>query len=397
MTRPTMRTMGNALDAVQIGTSGLAADQFRKRRILTREAKATSDITIVSVLANQDKVIARTKAAIQHGTPKRKHTRSTKRRRRKDFKSPVGFTICGLSYGRSYSSLAGQRMEMKQAGFPDVMRHPTTIHLMPVPLYGDLNDAVDLCRTMMRACFGMFSDGAQIEGRFQIAMKTAAELAAYFPPCELPSFVDPINRPDEVFALLHWHGIVADPFLTKKQVRKILRKDFPGSHRVCVQKVQPERINKDGEITHGAQGFFEYSALDKAEVKFDDVELTVEAIVGLAKLSTTWNKRNRSFSMGKSLSVTGVQIDPNRVIELQLMERLDAVKKNWGKLSYAEQFIHLWFSGMIALIRKPLSWLKHGISIKDRFLQALTIVKNWSTDDDAQDIDFIDYVAPLRE
>lgn len=397
MTRPTKRTMGNALDAVQIGLNGLAADQFLKRRILIREVKATSDITIVSVLANQDKVIARTKAAVEYGTPKRKHTSSTNRRRRKDFKSPEGFNLCGLSYGRSYSSLAGQRMEMKQAGFPDVMRHPTTILLMPVPLSGDLNAATDLCRPRMRASFASFSFGSQIEGKFQHTKKTAAALAAYFPPDELPPYVDPINRPDEVFALLHWHGIIADPFLTKNQVRRILRKDFPGCNRVCVRSIQPERINDQGEITHGGQGYFEYAALDKTDVKLDTAEQTVAAIVGHAKLSTTWNKRNRFFSMGKPLAVTGVQINPDRVRELELMERLDAVKRNWKKLSYAEQFIHLWFSGLVSMIRKPLTWLKHGISIKDRFLQALTIVKNWSTDDDAQDIDFIDYVAPLRE
>ena len=160
---------------------------------------------------------------------------------------------------------------------------------------------------------------------------------------------------------------------------------------------QPERINDQGEITHGGQGYFEYAALDKTDLKLDTAEQTVAAIAGHAKLSTTWNKRNRFFSMGKPLAVTGVQINPDRARELELMERLDAVKKNWKKLCYAEQFIHLWFSGLVSMIRKPLTWLKHGISVKDRFLQALFLVRNWSTDDDAQDVDFMDYVAPLRE
>lgn len=397
MTRLSIRSLGNAIDAQHIGTRTLAADQLLKRRILEREARATSDPALISVLAHQDKVIARNKAAIQYGTARRKPKRSSNERRRKDFKNPEGFDLCGLSHGRSYSNLAGARMERKQAGFPDVMRHPTTIHLIPVPLSGDLNAATDLCRPRMRACFASFSFGSQIEGKFQYAMKTAAELAAYFPPDELPPYVDPINRPDEVFALVHWHGIIADPFLTKNQVRRILRKDFPGCNRVCVRSIQPERINDQGEITHGGQGYFEYAALDKTDVKLDTAEQTVAAIAGHAKLSTTWNKRNRFFSMGKPLAVTGVQINPDRVRELELMERLDAVKKNWKKLCYAEQFIHLWFSGLVSMIRKPLTWLKHGISIKDRFLQALFLVRNWSTDDDAQDVDFMDYVAPLRE
>jgi hypothetical protein len=392
-----MRTMGNTIDAQHIGTRTLAADQLYKRRILEREAKATSDPALISVLAHQDKIVSRNQAAIQYGIGRRRPKKPSNQRHRKDFKIPEGFVVCGVSHGRSYSSLAGARMERKQAGFPDVMRHPTTIHLMPVPLSGDLNAATDFCRPRMRASFASFTFGSQIEGRFQHAMKAAVELAAYFPPCELPSYVDPVNRPDEVFALLHWHGIIADPYLTKNQVRRILQKAFPGCNRVCVRSIQPERINDQGEVTHGGQGYFEYSALDKTDVKLDTADQTVAAIAGHAKLSTTWNKRNRFFSMGKPLTVTGVQINPDRVRELELMERLDAVKRNWRKLSYAEQFIHLWFSGLVPMIRKPLTWLKHGISIKDRFLQALFLVRNWSTDDDAQDVDFIDYVAPLRE
>ena len=101
--------------------------------------------------------------------------------------------------------------------------------------------------------------------------------------------------------------------------------------------------------------------------------------------------------MGKPLAITGVKIDPSRVIELQVMERLDFVKKYWDKLSYGEQFIHLWFSGMINIIGKPQVWLKHGSCIRERFFQALGYIKNWSTDNTAQDIDFLDYVEiPLE-
>lgn len=397
MPRITLHSLRNSLNARMIGTRGLARDQSLKRQILECEAKATSDPALRTALARQDKEIARIKSAIQYGPRREKTRRTSNQPRRKDFKSPEGFLACGLSSGRSYASRAGARMEKKQAGFPDVMRHPTTIHCMTVPVSGNLDDATVLCRPRMRACFGSLSVGSQIEGQFQYAMKTAAELSTYFPPSEWPPLLDPINRPHEVFALLHWHGIISDPYLTKSKVRKIVREAFPGSNRVCVRSIQPERVNDNGEITHGGQGYLEYSAMDKADVKLDTPEQTTEAIVGYAKLSGTWNKRNRSFSMGKPLEETGIQIDPVRVSELELMERLDAVKKNWKKLSYAERFIHLWFSGMASIIRKPLTWLKLGTSIKERFLLAIVLVENWSTDNDAQEVDFIDYVMPLRE
>jgi len=81
--------------------------------------------------------------------------------------------------------------------------------------------------------------------------------------------------------------------------------------------------------------------MEKAEIKVKKAEQKKEAIIGLAELSATWSKRNRSFSMGKALAVTGVQIDPERVLQLQLEERLAYVRKNWDKLGIMEQTHHI--------------------------------------------------------
>jgi hypothetical protein len=282
-------------------------------------------------------------------------------------------------------------MEKRQQGFPDVMRHPTTINNMIMPLDTEIAKALlNTCRPRMRDAFDNLSDGAQISGGFQIAMESAVYLATIFPADELPACLDPINRPDEVFALLHWHGIIADPYLSKQQVRGIVRDAFPGSRRVCVAKVQPERVNKHGEITHGAQGYLEYACLDKTEVKFKTPQQKIDAIIGFAMLGDQLSKRNRSFSMGKPLSVTGVEIDPTRVIELEVQERLEYVKKNFDQLSYAERFLHLWMSGVISIIRKPQPWLRCSGTIGDRFLAFLSLVKKWSADTSAEDVCFYD-------
>ena len=348
------------------------------------------------ILSRQDKLISLQKTAKQCATRRRKPRKASDHPRRRDFKTPEGFNECGIDAGRSYASRAGERMEKKQSGFPDETRHAVTIMLLAVSLDGNAKLSTDICRPRMRACFINFTFGAQIEGNFQFVLKTAAEVAAILPASELPPNLDAINRPDDLFALLHWHGIVADPHLTKRKVRKIISDAFVGNRRVCVRKIQPERINAHGQITHGGQGYFEYSALQKTEIKFNTYQQTKAAILGYAILDSTWTKKNRQFSMGKPLAITGVKIDPSRVIELQVMERLDFVKKYWDKLSYGEQFIHLWFSGMINIIGKPQVWLKHGSCIRERFFQALGYIKNWSTDT-AQDIDFLDYVEiPLE-
>lgn len=397
MARPTLRTMRDNIDAIAINITGLANDQRLKRRILEREFKATGNLAIASVLNQQQKIKNRQIVARRDAIRPRKARQTSNRKRRKDFRSPEGFSECGVATGRSYASRAGERMERKQEGFPDVMRHPTTINNMVLPLTGDALAALHACRPMMRDAFGKLSHGAQISGGFHIAMETAAYLVTIFPASELPSCLDPINRPDEIFALLHWHGIIADPYLTKQEVRRIVRDAFPGCRRVCVAKVQPERINKHGEVTHGAQGYLEYAHLNKTEIKFTRNDQKKDAIIGFALLGAQLNKRNLSFSMGKSLAVTGVEIDPNRVLQLELEERLDAIRKKWKTLSYAEQFIHLWMSGAISIIRRPQHWLQCTVSVGDRFVAFLNIFKKWCDDKSAENACFYGYVEALLE
>lgn len=398
MARPTMRTMRDNIDAITINKTGLANDQYLKRRILEREFAASGNLAIASALKQQCKLIERQNAAKKYGTPRPKSGRTSDSPRRKDFNSPEGFNQCGVAKGRSYASRAAERMEQKQSGFPDVMRHPTTINNMIVPLDTvDAKSMLNTCRPRMRDAFEKLSDGAQISGAFQIAMETAEYLATIFPADELPASLDPINRPNEVFALLHWHGVIADPCLSKQEVRCIVRDAFPGSRRVCVAKVQPERTNKHGQTTHGAQGYLEYALLDKTEIKFDDTDQKIAAVKGFAVLGSQLTKRNRSFSMGKSLSVTGIEINPKRVIELEVQERLDYVKTNFNKLSYAEQFIHLWMSGAVSMIRKPQPWLQCGGGVSDRFLALLALVKKWSIDKSAETTCFYDYANASLE
>ncbi|WP_461427700.1 hypothetical protein [Gymnodinialimonas sp.] len=375
----------------------MANDQCLKRKILEREFEATGNAAIASVLHHQAKMVEREKDQRQYATPRRKTKRSGDKPRRRDFKSPEGFNECGAVKGRSYASKAGARMERKQNGFPDIMRHPATINNMIVPLTGDAKAATDKCRCLMRDAFKNLSEGAQVSGAFQIAMESAAYLATIFPPSELPECLDPINRPDEVFALLHWHGVIADPYLTKQEVRQVLSDAFPGCRRICVSKVQPERVNKQGQITHGVQGYLEYAAMNKTEVKFDKPNQKKDAIIGFAMLGSQLTKKNRSFSFGKSLAVTGIEIDPGRILELEHMERLHDIKKNWKNLSFGEKFIHLWCSGAFVMLRKGQTWLKGCATLGDRFRVFLALVKKWCDDPSAESPCFYDYAKVVRE
>ncbi|WP_164661339.1 hypothetical protein [Tropicibacter sp. Alg240-R139] len=323
--------------------------------------------------------------------------RKTSKSRRKDFQTPEGFNQFGAVRGRSYSSRRAECMEAKQAGFPDAMRHPTTIDLCAVPLDGDLVEASNNGRRLLREAFSQLTPGHQTSGQFSIVIKSAKEIAEVLPVSELPACLASEHRPDELCAMFHWHGIIADPGLSKQQVRRLIWDAFPGCRRVCVRKVQPERIDEKGFVTHGAQGYFEYACLDKTEINFTDLQQVKDAVVGYALLGATWTKRNRNFSMGAPLHVSRVTIDPDRVAELELMERLDAIKSKWNDLCYAEQFIHSWMSGGVSVIRKPKTWLKWRDSAKERFSEFFNSVKNWSTDPEAEGTCFIGFISASLE
>lgn len=394
MARMTLRGVRDNIDASNINRSGLGADQRLKRRIIQREYEATGDPILAALLQKQPSSEKRHMAAKKPpdcGLP------DDARRSRKDYRTPEGFNECGSIVGRSYASRRAEVMERKKEGFPDVLRHPTTINISAVALDGCLKSETDRARVRLRKAFGGLSDGHQIEGNFQVVLKAAVEIAAMLPADELPVELDPINRSDEVFALLHWHGDVSDPWKAKSEIRRSLKQSFPGSRRVCVRRVIPERLTKDGYRTAGGQGYLEYSCLEKAEINFETREQKKSGVLGLARLGETWNRRNRGFSMGKPLSVSGVQIDPDRVAKLELNERLEHVKKNWDKLGAAEQFIHLWFSGLVKVVKTDPLWTRMGSSLSERLKLAMLTAKNWLHHTTDEGIDFMEFCETQLE
>lgn len=395
----TLRNVRDNMDLSKIGSTGLRNDQKLKRAILQREYHATGDNALAAVLAKQDKLLARHNRAKEYA-PTRKFRKNASRPTpgtRKDYHTPEGFNEHGLNVGRSYASQAGMRMERKKAGFPDVMRHAATIDVSIEPFDVVLSQVVHVKRTKMRKVFDGLTDGKQIEGMFQIVMKTAKYLATIFPEAELPPGFDPVARPDEIFALLHWHGDISDPWKTKKEIRQLLATAYPGCRRVCVAKVQPVRTTSDGQITGGAQGYLEYAAQEKTKLDFKTKEQKKEALFGQVRLECTWNRRNRQFSMGKPLAVTGTKINPDRVAALETRERLEVVRSKWNSLTPAEQFIHSWFSGVVSVINKSPTWVAFASQARDRFVLALALIRNWSADPDTEDIGFFDYSEPLLE
>ncbi|MEO0342350.1 MAG: hypothetical protein AAF198_02825 [Pseudomonadota bacterium] len=380
MTRLTKKGMANGLDARRIHSSGLKDTQVSKRRILEREYKETGNPAIRKALDKQDRLIAQYQRSKQFAHPSAQKKKRRHKGARKDYKSPSSFNECGLETGRSYASRSGQRMERKKVGFSIFMRNATTINAAILPLTALLDIETQEIRPQLRRVFNTLSEGSQVEGMFQISIHHAEYLSEMFPREEWPAGMDPINEPNAIFILLHWHGDVSDPYLSRQSVRDIIAKAFPGKRRVCVRNMQEELTDKYGQKTNGPQGWHEYCCSEKTEINLKDPKLIEQAIVALAIADATWSRRNRTFSMGKSLKKSGVAIDPARVKELYISEQLDWLRKNKSKLDYAVWFLHFWRCINSSTAQKTIGWKRSRVSYKDSVCDLLYLIRNWCDD-----------------
>jgi len=146
MARPTLRGVRDNIDAIAINKTGLANDQCFKLRILEREYAETGNPAIGSVLNKNQQMQERQRTLRRSSAKPRTLRQASDRPRRRDFNPPEGFNHCGVAAGRSFASVAGERMEKKQQGFPDIMRHTTTINNMILPLdTADAKRMLDTC------------------------------------------------------------------------------------------------------------------------------------------------------------------------------------------------------------------------------------------------------------
>lgn len=290
------------------------------------------------------------------------------------------------------------RQEKNQSGFPDALRHPTTINLGICSLDADLTAQFNLQRPRLRRAMCGLTEGHRVDGAFQVEFEDADKLADMFPEEEWPDGFDPILDPKKKWALLHIHCVVCDPSLTKNSVRQLLKKAYPGKNRVCIRRVLPVFTMDDGTKTGGAQGFLEYARIERSRGKGKGAKEVVEAVIEFAKMNSTWSGKSKGFSRGKRIKKSSVVIDQERVKYVEAQDRMQWVKDKWNELSYAERFIHCWFSGAIGLMKSENAWIKAfgsgALSVK--FM--LRLCTNWVHAEFAEDVDFSTFLkAPIRE
>lgn len=323
-------------------------------------------------------------------------TSRSKRRKAEALKTNLGSVAVTTTDAKSneYRVRGGQRMVAVFEDVPLCMCHCMTVNLGLVPVEGDLDTEQKRYRKRLRKVLGKLTFGAIARGKFDIVLKYADDLAFDLPDDDLPNGITNADLPHTRFAMLHIHFIVFDPWLSRREVRQLFADEFPGASRICARQTRKHVELANGTIVGGAQGYLEYASMEKIEIDFGDEAR--DALIEYVTLSQTWTRHNQNFSFGKSIDVSDVVIDPERAKALQRENRLDWVRKNWSKLCYAEQFIHVWISGsgVIALGVRELPDYRE--KFKERFIEVFSLYCNWVKSSIFDLIDFKRYLEMAK-
>lgn len=290
-----------------------------------------------------------------------------------------------------YRVRGGQRMMSAFDGLPLVMCHPVTINIKLVHVDGSIAEYLEKIRSRLRRMLDKMSAGAICRGKFDIVLKYLDELEFVLPEDDWPMGVDPKNPPHERYIMLHFHGVIFDSFLTHRQLRDVITDEFPGANRVCVKRAQKTKVLPDGTLCAGLQGYLEYASMEKIDILFGDE--SADAVLEYAKIDSTWKRANRNFSFGKQNAATGATIDQGRVRHLEQKARLDKAKKNWSKLSFAERFIHQWFSNASEIADTAKQTTTNRSDIKQSFNKFYHYHCNWCQSIYFEVVEFLDFLG----
>lgn len=402
-TKPRLTIARVRANVAAAGYAALSKSEQRQRTntIIRAAIAETNDPRLDAAVAKRRKADQRLERSRQYAHP-RKHRRKSPTQSLGS-RAPRHRYARGQLDGCSYFEVkramkAAARQEHNQAGFPNVLRHPVAIMLCILPTEANLKDETNRARPGLRNIFGGLSQGVRVDGSFHNEIKYAHELKEMFPVEEWPDGFDPVAEPTRMWAVLHLHAVICDPWMTKNEIRRYLKDRLPGCRRNCVRRVLPVVTLEDGTETRGAQGYLEYAQINKPRADMGKPQDTARAIIEFSKMDITWCARSRTFKYGKTLEDSGVVLNPDRLRYIEQQDRLQWIKDHWDKLSFAEQFVHIWRSGIVGTFRSSIDWTVLFGRGSQSISALLRNIRNWATADAAKDTDFIVYLGiPQRE
>ena len=276
----------------------------------------------------------------------------------------------GGKFSSNYQVRNGQKLLEPFEGLPLCFIHAVTIDGVCVHDNADLRIVTYDMKRRMEKCFARLSPDAIVRGYFDHRMAHAYKYQDIIPTNELNVSYTYPRRDNEIIAMVHPHFLLFEPQMHGGEVRAVFADEFPGSKRVCVRKPHTEKVHANGEITHGPQGFAEYSSMEKIELEFG--KQNGEVLRKYIKLDATWDRRTKLIRFGNRSpkTITSQNIDIYNDYLTELSEK--RIANTWNDIDYAKRFMYLWLnhSGDIKDIYSSFS-MKSGVRRDDQFIRDL--------------------------
>lgn len=276
----------------------------------------------------------------------------------------------GGTYSSNYQVRNGQKLLEPFKGLPLCFIHAVTIDCVCVHDNADLRIVTYDMKRRMEKCFAQLSPDAIVRGYFDLKMAHAHKYQDIIPTDELSLSYSYPRRDDEIIGMVHPHFLCFEPQMCRDEFREVIATEFPGSKRVCIRKPHTEKVHANGEITHGPQGFAEYSSMEKVELECG--KQNGKALRKYIKLDATWDRRTKLIRYGNRSpkTITSQNLDVYNDYLSELSEK--RIANNWDDIDYAKRFMYLWLnhSGDIKDIHSSIS-MKSGVRRDDRFIRDL--------------------------
>ena len=142
---------------------------------------------------------------------------------------------------------------------------------------------------------------AKIRMQFDIAAKQWKDCEASFSQNEIDPSLSAIAASEMPVFMFHAHFTIFHPTLSEAKIAKLMKKEFPGSRRICFSQPLEKQINADGRETGGLEGWGEYASMEKTEVNFPNGNPNwdnVAVFKAMARFRKNWHRSSRRFEYG---------------------------------------------------------------------------------------------------
>lgn len=343
--RPQLSRMRQNVQSVGMGTGSLHSQKQAMNSYLRRLSNPSDAVTTV---LNSQKSNSRYHRYKNKYCPFQSNAKTRTGNRHVSTVSAVnnGFVnVAGTRQGKyssNYQVRNGQKLMEPFDGLPLCFIHPMTINFAYLQDSANLRTVTHELKERVQHCVSQFSSEAIIRGYFDIKMTYADGHQYVMPTDETTISYTYTRRDQEIVAMIHAHFIIFEPQMVGEEVRATFANEFPGRKRICLRKPHTEKVNANGEISHGIQGYAEYASLEKVELGFG--KANGDALLKYIELDDTWDGRTKLIRYGNRTdkTMTAVNQDIYQTYLHALEEKRKA--KHWDNIDYAKRFMYVWFN-----------------------------------------------------